>query len=1066
MMRAQLLLLVCLGALLCAPLPAAAVYQCGNQKDTCQCGANNPYPCCDNGSNCTWWAWEAACCNWGIGLPGWGNANTWGQYASQNGNYQVLSSPVPGSVATSTKGGYGHVAYVTSVDGALIHVTEMNCCPTCNYGMRTATYYWSYFNSGFVIPKSATPPGPVCGSGGCQSGENCANCPADCGSCCGNGSCDNGENCASCSKDCGSCCGNGKCDNGENCSSCSGDCGVCCGNGACDFGETCDSCSGDCGICCGNGKCDFGETCDSCSGDCGECCGNGQCDYGENCQFCSQDCGECCGNGLCDFGETCDTCDKDCGKCCGDGDCNYGETCDSCSKDCGICCGNGLCDFGETCGSCASDCICLPTGGIELAQCSQVSGWALDTDATKKVTVQLRVGGEVAATFKADGPLHAGHGFSWAVPENLKQGKPIVLTVDALDGESAGVTTFGPRTFLCDNATTHEGIWTTTRKDEAGLEVSLPAPAGPALLSLRHRHGLGVGYPIDGVMETCTRPGLEAFDAATAQAQWALTGTPLRSRLLLDGQVLRDWQGGEGSEAGLKLGAGEQICLHTEALMSSIVSEQASVDLSQLTLQTGAWQYSYSAQASGLILSRPLDDTLRIRARLGEVAPVIGRGQLRVWHDFGAPFDAVAFALGSTNAAMGVSELTAGKTLWQAQPGAQVRHGLAAQSLEWRVRVPTDAELPVDFGYELAQIRVMRSDVAAAGPWQLARQDAWGFEAQLPTDADVAARGLAVDLRHVPPGWWSVGQATASAGVSGVPFERVRATLQNLAAGPGVRLRVLADNQNVLTSMDVADLGPSFDLTAQGHVLTLAIGADLDQQNLPAAALAVRQLEFLRKGWWTAPTPQCVGLRDDRVGEDGVRLEHAQLWGQLGFAALGADVVHRAFPAAQLGVRFHYRQDLDPKAVQVSVQFGGKDTKILGETGAVEKQVEVLGSFQDLAFAITATDGLAHDALWFAEFSHIEVLGSDDLWHAAVERVTPVDPSGPDAGSADAGADVAGLADAPAPGGPGTVGTTSTSAPSPSCAASRGPGQGAASLGGLILALAALALRRRRSPRF
>ena len=40
--------------------PARAVYQCGDQVDSCQCGAPNPYPCCDNGGNCTWMAWENA----------------------------------------------------------------------------------------------------------------------------------------------------------------------------------------------------------------------------------------------------------------------------------------------------------------------------------------------------------------------------------------------------------------------------------------------------------------------------------------------------------------------------------------------------------------------------------------------------------------------------------------------------------------------------------------------------------------------------------------------------------------------------------------------------------------------------------------------------------------------------------------------------------------------------------------------------------------------------------------------------------------------------------------------
>ena len=722
-------------------------------------------------------------------------------------------------------------------------------------------------------------------------------------------------------------------------------------------------------MCCGNGTCDFGETCDSCSQDCGLCCGNGQCDYGENCKECSKDCGDCCGNGLCDFGETCDICAKDCGACCGDGECNYGETCDSCSQDCGACCGDGLCNYGESCASCSQDCICLPTGGLEAATCAAVSGWALDTDPKATVTVRIRIGGEIAATLQANGPLHAGHSFSWPVPTALKQGKPVVVTVEAQDVESAGVTTFGPHTFLCDNATTHEGIWTTTRQDEAGVEVSLPAQPGPAQLALRHQHPLESPYPIDGILETCTRPGVEAFDGLSAKAVWALSGGPLRATLLIDGQPVRVWEQADGNEDAIVTGGGEVVCLRTEALASTMVAKQATVDVGQLMLQTGAWHYSYSAQAAGLTLSRPLDDTLRVRARLDAGQPVVGRGQLRVWHDFGQPFDAVAYAFEAKNNSGAMPELTAGKTTWVAQAGTQVRHALDAQALEWRVRIPSETELPADLSLELAKLRVSRSDVAAAGPWQIARQASWGFAAQVPPGAQPDARGLALDLRHVPPGWWSTGQALATVGVTGAPFERMRATLQSQSAGPGVHLRVATDAQGLLSTLDLAQVPAKLDLTVHGHVLTLAIGTDLDVPDLPASAVQVSGLEFLRSGWWSALSPLCVGLRDDRLPEDGVRLENVQLWGQLGFGAAGVDVVHRDWPTAWQGVRFHYRQDMHPAALQVSVQFDGKQVKAFDEDGSAEKDVEVTGSFEDLAFALTAKDGLPHDAPWFAEFT-------------------------------------------------------------------------------------------------
>ena len=51
------------------------VSQCGPVVDSCNCAGNNPYPCCWNGGNCTWGAWDRMCCNWGYAAPGtWGNA--------------------------------------------------------------------------------------------------------------------------------------------------------------------------------------------------------------------------------------------------------------------------------------------------------------------------------------------------------------------------------------------------------------------------------------------------------------------------------------------------------------------------------------------------------------------------------------------------------------------------------------------------------------------------------------------------------------------------------------------------------------------------------------------------------------------------------------------------------------------------------------------------------------------------------------------------------------------------------------------------------------------------------
>ncbi len=92
-----------------------------------------------------------------------------------------------------------------------------------------------------------------CGVGGCDEagGENCNNCPQDCGDCCPDGKCNYGELCNTCPEDCGTCdlpCGNGECEDGlgEDCYNCPIDCKTCpppnCGDGDLnlDQGEECD----------------------------------------------------------------------------------------------------------------------------------------------------------------------------------------------------------------------------------------------------------------------------------------------------------------------------------------------------------------------------------------------------------------------------------------------------------------------------------------------------------------------------------------------------------------------------------------------------------------------------------------------------------------------------------------------------------------------------------------------------------------------------------------------------------------------------------------------------------
>ncbi|MFU0766894.1 CHAP domain-containing protein, partial [Staphylococcus warneri] len=56
----------------------------------------------------------------------WGNANNWANAAAAAG-YTVNNRPAAGAILQTTQGGYGHVAYVESVnsDGS-IRVSEMN----------------------------------------------------------------------------------------------------------------------------------------------------------------------------------------------------------------------------------------------------------------------------------------------------------------------------------------------------------------------------------------------------------------------------------------------------------------------------------------------------------------------------------------------------------------------------------------------------------------------------------------------------------------------------------------------------------------------------------------------------------------------------------------------------------------------------------------------------------------------------------------------------------------------------------------------------------------------------
>lgn len=80
-------------------------------------GGSNPYG--GGWSNCTYGAWQALYNARGISLPSLGNASEWYSNAASAG-YSVSSEPTAGGIAVYR----GHVAYVDSVSGDMVHIVE------------------------------------------------------------------------------------------------------------------------------------------------------------------------------------------------------------------------------------------------------------------------------------------------------------------------------------------------------------------------------------------------------------------------------------------------------------------------------------------------------------------------------------------------------------------------------------------------------------------------------------------------------------------------------------------------------------------------------------------------------------------------------------------------------------------------------------------------------------------------------------------------------------------------------------------------------------------------------
>lgn len=85
----------------------------------------NPFAMSNLYGQCTWYCWGRTYELTGISMPCRGNASTWYSTASSNG-YTVSQTPRENSIAVWNGGGYGHVAFVESVSGSNVIISESN----------------------------------------------------------------------------------------------------------------------------------------------------------------------------------------------------------------------------------------------------------------------------------------------------------------------------------------------------------------------------------------------------------------------------------------------------------------------------------------------------------------------------------------------------------------------------------------------------------------------------------------------------------------------------------------------------------------------------------------------------------------------------------------------------------------------------------------------------------------------------------------------------------------------------------------------------------------------------
>jgi hypothetical protein len=644
----------------------------------------------------------------------------------------------------------------------------------------------------------------------------------------------------------------------------------------------------------------------------------------------------------------------------------------------------------------------MPIGSLDLATCSAAMGWAEDEDTSEKVQVKLKVGGEVQASIPANGPhpTHAGFGFSWPIPPEFKDGKPRDVAADALDTQTGKATPLGPKAFLCENRTTLQGIWLTSHQDAAGLFAQL-APGGPGL-GIQHTQAAGYPYPISGVTTSCTKLALEPFDSGKANAAWQLGNGQQQATLLVDGKELRAWQGNDGSEAGIELGAGTEICLRSKALAQLPAAGAANVALGPVVLRRGRWQYTYSADAAGMTLAVPDGDAVRFAARMEGAAfpdkPMPAAGWLKVWHEMPEPFDEVTANVSGNWPASATLQLADGGAWIDLQPGA-VQKVLPPQPL-LALRFAAQDTLAPALDARATAVRVHRSTTMTHGRWKLERLHAWGLDATVPTGIPATDQGLAIDLLHKPTGWWATGAARASLPPLPYAVDRVRAAVA-LELPAGLRFRIAVDGAPAYQLPGPATRTQVVEGAAAGHGLTVELEATQESPDLAPRTMAVRQLQWRAGQWWTALSPDSWGVGDDRLGPDptghvAVRLEVAPVPMLGGKPARGFAIVHREFAEGQTGVRLRVRQDLHPAAVRASILLDGAPTRVLDAAGFHDELVIQEGvAFKELGLALQVLgEGVQPPAPWWVEASDVETRGNDGTWRRIEDVAQPQPPVG------------------------------------------------------------------------